>query len=492
MKRRERGSAGARERGKAKAGPRQFRGGPRTPDLGPRMLRVGQKATLRFSEMDLDGAAVASTGAQHIAVPFAIPGEEALVEITRGGRKAEGKIVTIIRKAAETAPPRCRHFGRCGGCQWQHIPYEAQLRYKTAVVRHALAPLLRGSDASVHDAVGASPWEYRNRIQAAFDIRADRIVAGYYAMRGPEQANGEDRLIINVQECPIQHGDNVRLLAAAREVVTELGWPIYDRRTGGGLVRGMIGQVGFHSGEAMVVLSTAGEVPDRMALVHAVRRRVLNLTSLLLSVQPAHTPELLGRILLLWGRPYIEDEIAGLALRLYASAAVPPNPRALPLWLQAIAHAAEVSKDAAVFDAACEEGLVPVSLARRASRVVGVAPDRDAMHRAWENARLNDVDNAVFYTRAPQGVLAKLRERGERFDSLVLIPRGSPAPPALFAEAQRSGVRRVVCASHSPVRLAADLRTAVGAGFRLIQVQPVDLLPQTSRIHCVATLVSET
>ena len=480
-------------RSRAHALPRS-RDEARSPKLEARPLSVGQKATLHFSEMNLDGTAVASAGAQEIAVPFAIPGEEALVEITRGGRKAEGKIVMMIRKAAETAPPRCRHFGRCGGCQWQHIPYEAQLRYKTAFVRRTLTPLLHGLRVSIHDAVGVSPWEYRNRIQAAFDVRADRIVAGYYAMRDPALGaggNGDDRQIINVQECPIQHADNVRLLTAAREAVAELGWPIYDRRSGRGLVRGMIGQIGFHSGEAMVVLSTTREVPDRMALVHAVRRRILNLTSLLLSVQPAHTPELLGRIHMLWGRPYIEDEIAGLALRLYASAALPPNPRALPLWLQAIAHAAGVSEDGAVFDAACEEGLVSVSLARQAGRVVGVAPDRDAMHRAWENARLNDVDNAVFYTRAPQGVLAKLRERGERFDSLVLIPRGSPAPPALLVEAKRSGVRRIVCASHSPVRLAADLRAAVGAGFRLTEVQPVDLLPQTSRIHCVATLVRD-
>lgn len=432
-------------------------------------------------------------GAQQIAVPFALPGEEALVEVTRGGREAEGKILTIIRKAAETAQPRCRHFGRCGGCQWQHLEYEAQLRHKTDLVRHAFAPLTKAQPIPIRDAAGASPWEYRNRIQAAFDVRQDRIVAGYFAMRGPEPGaggNGEDRPIINVQECPIQHGDNVRLLASMRDAVVELGWPIYDRRTGRGLVRGMIGQVGFGSGEAMVVVSTTRDVPDRMALVHAVRRRILNLTSLLLSVQPKHTPELLGRIDLLWGRPYIEDEIAGLTVRLYASAAVPPNPRALPLWLEAIAHAAGVSENTSVFDAACEEGLVPIALARRAARVVGVAPDRDAMHRAWENARLNDAANVVFYTRAPQGVLAKLRERGDRFDCLVVIPRGSPAPPALFAEAKRSGVRRVVCASHSPARVVADLRAAVAAGFRLTEVQPVDLLPQTSRIHCVATLVS--
>lgn len=469
----------------------RFSRGPRTPDLEPRVLRVGQKATLKFASMNLDGAAVASTGVQQIAVPFALPGEEAVVEITRGGKEAVGKIVTMIRKAAEAAAPRCRHFGRCGGCQWQHLPYDVQLRQKTTLVRESLAPVLRGLHVPVKDAIGASPWEYRNRIQAAFDVRQHRIVAGYYAM--PESGhhpNGEIS-IINVQECPIQHADNVRLLTAAREVIAELDWPVYDRQSGRGLVRGMVGQVGFGSGEAMLVFSTTAEVPDRMALVHAVRRRILNLTSLLLSVQPRHTPELLGRISLLWGRLYIEDEIAGLGVRLYASASVPPNPRAMPLWLDTIAHGVEATPDATIFDAACEEGFVPIALARRGARVVGVAPDRDAMHRAWENARLNDVDSVLFYTRAPSGVLAKLHERGQRFTSLLVTGRSAPALEPLFLEAKRTGIRRVVCGGHSPARLAQSLGAAMNAGYRPVEIQPVDLLPQTSRIHCVATLTRE-
>lgn len=464
---------------------------PRTLDPEPRVLRVGQKATLRFSSMNVDGAAVASTGLQQVSVPFAIPGEEAVVQITRGGKEAEGKIVTMIRKAVETAAPRCRHFGRCGGCQWQHLAYDAQLRHKTAMVRQSLASVLRGVRVPIRDAVGASPWEYRNRIQAAFDVRMHRIVAGYYAMAESLQTNGSERTIINVQECPIQHADNVRLLMVMRDVITELGWPVYDRVSGRGLVRGMIGHVGFRSREAMVVLSTTTEVPDRMALVHAVRRRMLELTSLLLSVQPQHTPELLGRVSLLWGRPYIEDEIAGQGVRLYASAAVPPNPRAIPLWLDAIARGAEPSADAAIFDAACEEGFVPIALARRGARAVGVAPDREAMHRAWENARLNDVDSVVFYTRAPAGVLTKLHARGQRFTSLIAIPRSALALGPLFLEAKRTGIARVVCGAHSPTRLAVSLRAAMDAGYHPVEIQPVDLLPQTSRIHCVATLVRE-
>lgn len=483
-----------RTREKAVASSTQTTGGQRTrpvrgarssrPGAGPSIppLRPGQKVTLAFRGMTLEGAGVAMTGHQEIAVPFALPGEEAVVEITRGGRRVEGKIVSLLRKSSEATGPRCRHFGVCGGCQWQHLPYVAQLQQKTQLVKTYLGPVLRGSSAVIHDAIGADPWEYRSRIQAAFAMRRDKVVAGYYA-------TGDDLRIINVQECPIQHDGNVSILHAARAAVAQLGWPMYDRDTGRGLVRGVIGQVGFASGEAMLVLCTAREVPDRMGLVRVVRDRIPNLTSLLLSVQPARTPELLGRIRLLWGRLYIEDELVGLRLRLYASAAVPPNPRALPLWLEAITRATGVTGTETVIDVACEEGLVPLALAPHAARVVGVAPDREAMHRAWENARLNGIDNCAFYTRAPAGVLAKLRARGERVDVAVVTSRGKPLPPAAFSEAAQVGVHRVVCAGHSISLLAGDLRTAMSLGYQPVEIQPVDLLPQTSRIHCVATLV---
>jgi len=447
-------------------------------------LRPGQHLTLAFRAVDLDGAGLAPVGALHVAVPFALPGEEALVEITRGGRRPEGKIVTLLRKAAGTTLPRCRHFGICGGCQWQHLAPDAQVAHKTQLVRTHLRAALAGADIVVHDAVTASPWEYRNRVQAAFAMRRDKVVVGYYT-------RGDDLRVINVQECPIQHGGNVQLLHAARDAVTALGWPIYEPASGRGLVRGVIGQVGMRSGEAMLVLCASREVPDRMALVREVRNRVLNLTSLLLSVQRRHTPDLLGPVRLLWGREYLEDEIAGLRLRLYASAAVPPNPRALPLWLRAIARGLDIDPAQTVVDVACEEGLVPLSLASGAARVIGIAPDREAMHRAWENARLNGIDNCIFYTRAPEGVLAKLRARGERIDAAVVTSRARPTPGEVFREAAAAGIRRLVCAGHSLTLLAQDITTARAAGFRPVDVQPVDLLPQTSRIHCVVTMARD-
>lgn len=462
---------------------------PRSPVLSPqsrrpresRSLRVGQKLTLSFQTMNPDGAAVGRYGSRSVAVPYALPGEEALVEVVRAGGDPRGKIITLLRKAPQTVIPRCRHFGVCGGCQWQHLPYEAQLEYKTQRVREDLGALLGGPAVTVHPAVGSPAWEYRSRLQATVAVRADRVVAGFYA-------EAEELRIINVRECPIQHPENVRALAAARDVIAALDWPVYDRASRRGLVRGVLAQTAFSSGETMVVLTATRELPDRMAFVRAMRERLPSLTSLMLSVQPRRSPELLGRLALLWGRDHLEDDIAGIRLRVYPSAAVPPNPRAVPAWLGAITAGLQLTGSETLFDAACQEGLVPVALARRAGRVIGVAPDRTAMHRAWEHARLNAVENCVFYTRAPASLLAKLRVRGERIDAAVVTSRGRAAVPVVFGELAAAGARRLVCAGSTLSLLAADLRTARAAGFRIVDVRPIDLLPQTSRIHCVVHL----
>jgi 23S rRNA (uracil1939-C5)-methyltransferase len=454
----------------------------RSPARRPRgWLRGGQKVTVTFRGMTADGDAIGPAGSYAVAVPFAAPGESAVVEIIRGGPHPEGKIVSLIRRSPLAQSPPCRHFGVCGGCQWQHISSTGQLQYKTALVRQALAPLLGGSPGLVREAVGGDPWAYRNRLQAAVAMRGDRLVAGFHV-------SGGDLRVINVRECPIQHPANVQALDAVRTVLTELGWPVYDAAAGRGLVRGCLVQTAFQTGEVMVVLAAVHDLPDRMAVVRRLRDRIPDLRSLFLSITGRARPDLLGRLQLLWGREYLDDEIAGIRVRLVPAASIPPNPRAVPAWVDAVADALALDGTETVLDLACEDGFMPVALAGRASRVIGIAPTREAMHRAWETAALNGVTTCVFYTRAPEGVVEKLRARGERLDAALLTARGRPATPALFTLVRQAGVRRLAVAGSSLTLLASDLRTARAAGYRLTAVRPVDLLPQTSRIHCVAEL----
>jgi len=463
-------------------------GGRRTQDAGLRTpLKVGQKATLTFHSFDLAGAGVATYGPQTVAVPFALPGEEAVVEVTAATRlHAQGRMTAVLRKSAEVVEPRCRHFGRCGGCQWQHLPYQMQLAAKTRLVRDALVGSV-DAGAVVRDALGSHPWQYRSRLQAAFALRRDRMVAGFSSVA--------DEVVINIQECPIQHPANVDILLKTRDIVARLGWPVYDRATRRGMLRGVIAQTASATGESMLVLCTTADVPDRMAFVKAATEHLPGLRSIMISMRRPTTAELLGRTELLWGRPFITEVLGGVRLNVYATPSIPPNPGAFTTYLAAIQGA--VGPAQSVIDVACDEGLIPVALSLAAGegpaagmmRVVGVTADRESMRRAWQNATSNGAEGCIFYTRAPAAVLAKLRARGRTFDVAMATGRGATVTPAVAAEAAVAGCGRIVFAGSSMTRLVDTVKSAGAAGYRLTDVQPVDLLPQTARVHVVATLM---
>lgn len=443
-------------------------------------LEVGRRAVVKFSGLAPDGAALARMGAQTVAVRYAIPGEEALVEVVRTTPVPLAKIVALQRKSPDAARPLCPHFGRCGGCQLQHIAVEGQRRHKTAMVAAALKEAGVRAE-QVRPCLGGEPWGYRSMLRATFDRRGETTIAGFYGW-------GEHRLY-NIDTCPIQHATNVRILEVVRDAVRALALPPYDARSGRGLVRGVMGMTGHATGQALAVLSTAGALPDRMAFVRSVLDRIPGLVGLLLTVQPGRSTAFFGRgVTLLWGREYLEDEVLGLRVHLHPRDEMLPNPRALPLLVDAIAAAADLGGDEQVMDAFAEMGLLPLALAGRVRRTVGVVPDRQAMTEAWATAARNGIANAVFYTRDPAKVLTKLHERGERTDVLVAGPPGEGLPETLAEALTLAGPRRIVYVGRSLSVTARDLGRLRRAGFGVAHVQPVDLSPQTSHVHSVVAL----
>lgn len=446
--------------------------------VGPPRLEVGRRLAVTLSALAPDGAAVVQVGRQTLAVRYAIPGEAALVQVVeRDPPRAE--IVALQRKSAEAAVPRCPHFGRCGGCQLQHITLEGQRRHKTAMVAAALAGAGVRAE-QVRPCRGGEGWAYRSLLRGTFDRRGDVTIAGFYGWG--------DRRLYNIETCPIQHPTNVRILEVVREAVRTLGLAPYAG-PGRGLVRAVLAMTGHATGEALAVLSAAAPLPDRMAFVRAVLDRVPGLVGLFLTVQPAHSTAFFGQgVTLLWGRPYLEDEVLGLRVRFHPRSEMVPNPGALPHLLEAIVEAAELGREEQIMDLFSGSGLLPLALATRARRAVGVVSDRRAMEEAWATAARNGIANAVFYTRDPAKVLAKLHERGERTDALVAGPPGEGLPEGMADAVAAIGPRRLVYVGRSLHVTTRDLARLGEAGFAVGWVQPVDLFPQTSHLHSVVAL----
>ncbi len=452
---------------------------PRRGGLGT--VHVGERLTVRLSALGPDGVAVARLGPVVLAVPFGVPGEEAVIEVTKGGRRAQGRLVALLRKSASTVVARCPHFGRCGGCQWQHLVPEAQRRLKTALVKDFLKEHAGVHRDIVRETIGGEAWTYRSTLRAAFAEREGIAVAGY-------RAAASER-VMDISRCPVQHPANEAILHAARSAVRALHLPVHDRTSATGLVRGVLGLASFATGEALLTLSIARPLRDTAPLVHALIGRVPGLVGILSTVQPTPAPELLGpRLRLLWGRDSIVEEVAGLRFVLRPATEVPPNPNALPLLLEAVRQAAALRTTETALDLTAATPLLALALSRDAALVTGVTPTRQAMADAWRAAEWNGVANAVFYARSPLRVLAKMASRS-RPDAVVATARGPGLDGATVEAVAASRTPRVAYLARSLATCAGDLVRWGRAGYQAVAVQPVDVLPQTGHVHLVVTLL---
>ena len=428
----------------------------------------------RFDRMGPTGEALALVAGREVAVPYAAPGEEARIRITGLERgRARGRLVALSAASPRVVRPPCPHFGRCGGCQWQHLEYPAQLEQKTALVSEALE---RGGlhGRPIAPAIGWEPsWEFRAHLEAAVGLRGGRRVLGFFSWGGER--------IIEVGQCPVQHPGNVAALTSVRAAWDALH-PI------AGALRGIISRVGTATGEVMLGLSVTRRLgpDDRQAAVRALLDRVPRLVSLMEVRAPRLGHLLAGRQAgLLWGRPYVQEEVAGVRYHVPLLAEFPVNLRALPGLIEIILGALDATPADTVVEPDAGIGGYTLHVALGAARVVGVTtvPELDA---AWENARLNQMTNCQFYARSPVRALEKAGRRGP-VRLAFLHPPGpglaSDLPPAL----RRAGVQRVVYLGRTLGRLARDAAALERAGFRIGRVQPIDLSPHTSRVHALLT-----
>jgi len=424
--------------------------------------------------MGAGGEALAAVAGREVAVPFAAPGEEARVRILRVERdRARGQLVALRVTSPAVVRPRCPHFGRCGGCQWQHLEYPAQLEQKTRLVSEALARA-RLHDLAVAPAIGWEPaWEFRNHLEAAVEGRDGRQVLGLFSWGG-------DR-VVEVTQCPVQHPANVAALHAVRAAWDALH-PVSDT------LRGVIFRVGAATNEVALGLSAVRRLSpeERGVAVRALLDSVPHLVGLMEVRAPRRGHLLAGRRAdLMWGRPYLQEEVAGVRFHVPLLAEFPVNLRALPALIEMVLVALDASPADVVLEPDAGIGGYSLHVALGTGRVVAVT---EAVHldAAWENARLNQITNCLFYARSPARALEKAVRR-EPVRLAFLHPPGTGLEPDLPAALRRNGVERVVYLGRALAALARDAGALARAGYRIRQVQPIDLSPHTSRVHALIT-----
>lgn len=372
---------------------------------------------------------------------------------------------------------RCPVYKKCGGCDFQGVPYEEQLKIKETRVRQLLAPFCK-----VYPIAGMkNPYHYRNKVHAVFSHdKKGNAVSGVY-QKGTH-------VVVPVERCMIEDEKADEIIGSIRGLLKSFKIRTYDEDTGYGLLRHVLVRRGFASGEILVVLVTASPVfPSKNNFVKALRKLHPEITTIVQNVNGRGTSMVLGnQEKTLYGKGYIEDILCGYTFRISPKSFYQVNPVQTEILYKKAIELAGLTGKELVLDAYCGIGTIGLIASRRAGQVIGVELNRDAVRDAVANAKRNQVKNVRFYCADAGKFMVDMAAEGVKADAVFMDPPRSGSDVTFLDCLAKMAPKKVVYISCEPESLARDLKYLKKKGYQAEGAWPVDMFGWTG---CVETVV---
>ena len=405
-----------------------------------------------------------------VFVSGALPGDRVQARLTTAKRDyAEAQTVALVRPGADRVADRCRHDGEpCPGAPWQGLAYERQLAHKQEQVSDALTRIggLDGFDLEEPEPA-PQRWRYRNKLEYSFGDRDGELVLGFHA-------RGRWDLVVDVDDCLLASEPNNAARNELRAWARAEGIPAYDRRERVGVLRNLVVREGRRTGQIQTRLVTSEA---------AITRPPVDLHTAIEG--PAGGTDGPTGVL---GREHLEEELAGLRLRISPDAFLQTNTEMAQRLYEIAGGYAGLSGRERLFDLYCGIGTIGLALAGEAGEVWGLELTPSAVVDAEENARRNGIANATFACADARLGVRPLLERAGRPDVVVVDPPRAGLSKKVVRRVIECDASRIVYVSCNPTTLAPNAAQLEEAGYRLRRVRAVDMFPQTPHIECVALL----
>lgn len=454
------------------------------------MLTKNQLIPLTITGMTAEGSGVGryaqegDSSGMAVFVPFTAVGDTIKCRILKvQSRCAYGKVEELITRSPDRlATVDCPVFGKCGGCAYRHVSYEAELKYKWQRVADALHRI-GGLDIDPAPIVGCDrPDRYRNKGQYPVTAGPHRPLIGLYAARSHR--------IVEQHDCLLQPTLFKTVLDVVGKWAKRANVPLYDETTHTGVLRHIYIRQGARSGELMVCLvCTSGKLPQTTRLIDELKEAVPSLTSLMVNLNKEDTNVILGDSgFTLYGSDHITDRLCGMTFRLSPLSFYQVNTEQAERLYTLAKQAAALTGDETLLDLYCGTGTIGLSMAREVKQLIGVEIVPQAVEDAVRNAQENGITNARFLTADAAQAAAQLKKEGVRPDVVIIDPPRKGCDEALVNTVARMAPKRVVYVSCDPATLARDLKRFAEQGYVTKQVTPVDMFPRTPHVESVACL----
>lgn len=400
--------------------------------------------------------------------------------------KAEGRLLEVLEKSPLEIESPCPHFGECGGCTYQNLPYEEQLKLKESQVKDLLDSVV-DSTTYEYEKIKASPISeaYRNKMEFSF---GDSYKEGPLALGMHKRGSFHD--IVNVTNCRLVDEDFRKILTCTWTYFTEINATYYHRMRHEGYLRHLLVRKGMKTGELLIDLVTTHEgkmdetewtkrllaIPTKgkiAGILHTYNDSVADV------VKDEGTD-------ILYGKDYFNEELLGLTFKISPFSFFQTNSMGAEVLYETARGYIGDTKDKVIFDLYSGTGTIAQMLAPVASKVVGVEIVEEAVSVAKENAKLNGLDNCVFWAG---DVLKVIDDLGEVPDLIVIDPPRDGVHPKALEKIIEFGVKRMVYISCKPTSLVRDLAVLQARGYCVEKAVAVDMFPGTVHVETAVLLV---
>ncbi len=376
----------------------------------------------------------------------------------------------------------CKYGKKCGGCQLLNMSYEEQLSYKQVKVIKLL-----GKFCHVQEIIGMdNPYHYRNKAQYAFGRgKNNQIVMGVY--------QSSTHKIIDIESCLLTDKKADEIAVTIKKLLKSFKLKPYDENTKQGFLRHVLVKTGFKSGEIMVVLVTGtSQFPSKQSFVNAILSRYPEITTIVQNVNNKYTSMILGdKSEVLYGDGKITEELCGLNFRISPKAFYQINPIQTEILYNKALEFADFKGDERIVDAYCGTGTIGLIASKSVKSVLGVEINKDAVHDAIENAKLNSIENVKFFTADAGKFMTELAKGKEKIDAVIMDPARAGSDIPFLSSLVKLAPQKVVYISCNPETQARDLLYLCKNGYKVKKIQPVDMFPMTNHVENIALIVKK-
>lgn len=426
---------------------------------------------------------------RYVIVKNGVPGQKVRFSVNKIRKgKAEGRLLEVLEHSPMEIESKCPHFGQCGGCTYQNLPYEEQVRIKEAQVKAMMDGAVEGD--YIWEGVKPSPvtQEYRNKMEFSF---GDEYKDGPLALGMHKRGSFHD--IVNVSDCQIVDEDYRKILTCTLEYAKETGLPYYHRMRHIGFFRHLLVRKAVKTKEILIdlVTTTESEFEKEFDGQRWVKKLLsLELDGTIAGILNTKNDSVADVVKdegteILYGQDYFYEELLGLKFKITPFSFFQTNSLGAEVLYETAREYIGETKDKVIFDLYSGTGTIAQILAPVAKKVVGVEIVEEAVEAARENAELNGLNNCTFWAG---DVLKVIDELGEVPDLIMLDPPRDGVHPKALEKITNFGVDRVVYIACKPTSLARDLEMLQGRGYRVERIGCVDLFPGTVHIETVCLM----